>query len=284
MTKLMFAAVLIGSAGAISIKGCASRTKKTSARHTVTSVRHAAPRCQTEAGPLTDVFGKYPSVKCQGNTLKTWDIGDETTERVQCSIKSEGRPIHANVELWTTPSYIPTKFACYTEDGLLRPVDAIIETPVSPKTVGIYNTGSIEFPFDANVAKTGLDKAYAYVSETGVQPEKVQGGKVMPFTFGPEVDSVQILLMTAGDLGGRNMKAKIELTQGPNQVKQIFEIYASVGYKNPFYAVVQTPGANNAIRVINENTIEFPFNAWVLPYKAGPKKELGPIMGGSGWD
>ena len=68
-----------------------------------------------------------------------------------------------------------------------------------------------------------------------------------------------------------NGAAKIELTQGPNQVKQLIDIYASVGYKNPFYCVIQTPGANNAIRVINQNTVEFPFNAWVLPYETGPK-------------
>merc|ERR1711934_921578 len=182
------------------------------------------------------------------------------TERVQLAIKSEGRPVNSAIQLWHTPSYIPTKFSVYTEDGLLRPVNAVIETP---KTVAVYNTGAMEFPFDATVAKTGLAPAYDSLSE--VSPKLVQGGQITSYTFGTEVESVQVLLKTTE----RNMKAKIELTQGPNQVKQIIEVYASVGYKNPFYATIQTPGADNTIRVINENPVEFPFNAWVLPYETG---------------
>jgi len=71
---------------------------------------------------------------------------EQTTQRVQLSIRSEGRPIDANVELWHTPSYIPTKFRIYTEDGESRPVDDIIETPKHPKTVAVYNTGSLAAP------------------------------------------------------------------------------------------------------------------------------------------
>jgi len=223
------------------------------------------------ASPL--VADIAPGVKVQGDTLKTWDIGGEEVERVQLAISSEGRPVDANIELWHTPSYIPTKFRVYTEDGALRPVDAVIETPKHPKTVAVFNKGSVDFPFYANVANTGLDKAYASLSD--VAPEKVQGGRITSYTFGSEVKSIQVLLKT----DERNMKAKIELTQGPNQVKQIIELYASVGYKNPFYVVIQTPGTNNAVRVINQNTVEFPFDAWVLPYETG-EAEPDVIVGG----
>lgn len=240
-------------------------------------VVHSAESAEssTSNGPLAeDIWTNSPSVKVQGNTLKTWDIGEETTQRVQLSIRSEGRPLDTNVELWHTPSYIPTKFRCYTEDGNLRPIHAVIETPKHPKTVAVFNTGSMEFPFDATVANTGLDSAYSSLSQA--IPEKVQGGKITSYAFGPEVESVQILLKTVE----RNMKVKIELTQGPNQVKQIFELYASSGYKNPFYAVIQTPGSANSIRVINQNTVEFPIDAWVLPYETSDGSELEPIMGG----
>merc|ERR1719231_178835 len=135
----------------------------------------------------------------------------------------------------------------------------------------------MEFPFEANVAKTGLGTAYDSLSD--VEPELVQGGKITSYTFGAEVESIQVLLKT----DERNMKAKIELTQGPNQIKQVIELYASVGYKNPFYCIIQTPGANNAIRVINENTVEFPFDAWVLPYETGSASDAVPLMGGGGW-
>ena len=102
--------------------------------------RPVAP--QAAASPLaSNVWESSPAVKVQGSTLKTWDIGEESTQRVQLSLRSEGRPIDANIELWHTPSYIPTKFRIYTEDGVARPVDAIIETPKHPKTVAVYNTG-----------------------------------------------------------------------------------------------------------------------------------------------
>jgi len=230
------------------------------------------------ASPISDeIWDKSPSVRVQGDTLKTWDIGAEAIERVQLSIRSQGRPINANCELWHTPAYIPTKFSIYTEDGLARPVDAVIETPKHPKTVAVYNTGSVDFPFDCNVANTQLGKAYDSLS--GEEGELVQGGKITSYTFGSEVESVQILLKT----DERNMKAKIELTQGPNEVKQIIEIYASVGYKNPFYLVMQTPGANNAIRVINQNTVEFPFDAYVVPYEvAASEASFEPVVGGGG--
>ena len=71
---------------------------------------------------------------------------EQATQRVQLSLRSSGRPIDANVELWHTPSYIPTKFRIYTENGESRPVDAIIETPKHPKTVAVYNTGSLAPP------------------------------------------------------------------------------------------------------------------------------------------
>lgn len=216
------------------------------------------------------------AVTVQGKSLKTWDVGEATTERVQLSLRSEGRPIEANIELWHTPSYIPTKFRIYSEDGLVRPIDAIIETPKHPKTVAVFNEGPIEFPFEASVANTGLDKAYT--SLASIEPELVQGGKIMSHTFEGNVESVQILLKT----DERNMKAMIELIQGPNQPKQIIEVYASVGYKNPFYIVLQTPGAASTIRIINQNTIEFPFDAWVLPLKVGAPIETGPVMGGFG--
>ena len=240
-------------------------------------MRSAQPMMALRA-PLTDeIWTMAPGVKVQGDTLKTWEIQEEATERVQLSIKSEGRPVHTDVQLWHTPSYVPFKFSVYTEDGALRPVNALIETPKAyhPKTVACYNTGTIDFPFDATVAGTEMSSAYDVLSAEG-PGDLVQGGKIAPYTFESDVDSVQILLKTEQ----RNLKAKIELTQGPNQVKQTVEIYASVGYKVPFYCVIQTPGGNNAIRVINQNTVEFPLNAWVLPYEIGAPKP--PVeMGGS---
>lgn len=230
------------------------------------------------ASPLADIAATSKAVRVEGDTLKTWDIGEQAIERVQLDITSDGRPCHAEVQLWHTPAYIPTKFSVYTEDGKIRPVTTIIETPKHPKTVAVYNTGPGEFPFMANVANTGLEKAVKSVA--GEPSTHVQGGQITSYTFGPEVDSVQICLSSA-DIGERNMKAKIELTQGPNQVKQTVEMYCSSGYKNPFYIVMQTPGSVNTIRVINQNNVEFPFDSWVLPYESNSSEDASkPVLGG----
>jgi hypothetical protein len=266
--KLAVAALSIGSAAAFSMQGPA---RPAMVRRRVGAMHGAL---------ADDIWDKSPSVKIQGDTLKTWDIGEETTERVQVSIRSSGRPVDTEIQLWHTPAYVPTKMHIYTENGVTRPINTIIETPKHPKTVAVYNTGSGEFPFDANVAKTGLDKAYA--SLQSVPSEMLQGGSLKSYEFGAEVDSVQVLLMS-GELGGRNMKCKIEVTQGPNQVKQYIEMYASSGYKSPFYAVLATPGSINTVRVINQNDVEFPFDAWVLPYETGSEDGSTPILGGGGF-
>lgn len=219
------------------------------------------------AAPLADVFAmdSTSTVRIQGTTLKTWDVSSPTTGRVQVSLKSEGRPIESRIELWTTPDYIPAKMRVYTMDGKKRPVNAVIETPKETNTVAVYNNADIEFPFDAAVVDTGLGKAMEVFADK--TPKMVQGGGVIrSYTFGPEVDSVQVLLKTAG-LGERNMKAMIEVTEGPNQVKQIVELYTSSGYKNPFYITLALPQTFSTVRIINENSVEFPFDAYVEPYE-----------------
>ena len=223
-----------------------------------------------------DMFTNYPAVRVEGTTLKTFDIGPPAIERVQLAIKSDGRPIEANIELWHTPAYIPTKMRIYTEDGKIRPIDTIIETLKHPKTVAVFNVGSQEFPFEASVGHTGLGAAK--YSLANVEPELVQGANtVRAYTFGPEVESVQVLI-ASHKVGERNMKCKIELTQGPNEVKQYIELYASSGYKNPHYYILHTPGTDpTTIRVINQNNLEFPFEAWVLPYNVAGAPP-GPIM------
>lgn len=226
----------------------------------------ALTRRPSSPSPIADNIWSTPSVRVQGETLKTWVVEEIPTQRVQVSIRSSGRPVECNVEYWHTPSYTPTHFKCYSEDGLTRPIHAIVETPKHPKTIALRNTGPMVFPFQAQVKHTGLESAYACFSALKLKPESIQGGKTVYFPLDGEVDSVQVLLKTPD----RNMKAKIEITVGPNQVKQTFELYASSGYKNPFYAIIQTPGEGCTLRLINENSVEFPFDAWVLPYQTSP--------------
>ena len=93
---------------------------------------------------LTDkIWGMWPPVRVEGNSLRTWELSPETTERVQLSLRSNGRPIYADVELWTKPSYIPTRLKVWCEDGRANPFHTILETPWNPKTVAVFNTGCV---------------------------------------------------------------------------------------------------------------------------------------------
>ena len=113
-------------------------------------------------------------MRVDGDTLRTWTITDEGTERVQLSIRSAGRPVEAKVELWQSPSFIPVTFTYCFDSGSDSPLHTIIETPGLRKTIAVYNTECGHCPFEASVAHTGLGAAYEAVAHH--QPELVAPG------------------------------------------------------------------------------------------------------------
>ena len=230
----------------------------------------------------TDIWETSSSVKVQGASLRTWAIKNSDVERVQVAMKTEGRPLNTNIELWHGPDYTPMTMKVYTEDGNLRPLNAVIETPKSQNAVAIYNTGQPEFPLDAVVegdANDGTNDLAAVTRnlEEMSDPNLVQGGALRTYPFSSDVQSVQVLLKS----DGRNLKARVELLQGPNNIKQVVEFYSSDGLKRPLFVVLDSPGIGNGVRVINEATVEFPFTACVEPYliEAGSKDDFFVIDG-----
>jgi len=223
--------------------------------------------------PARGMSGIDSSILVQGGSLRTWSYRSPAIEQVQVILSTEGRPLDADIELWHGPDNTPCKMRVYVENGQLRPFSAVIETPRGPNTVAIRNIGQIEFPIAANVVADDVDFPSADCQASSMT---IQGGALRTYPFDPSVDSVQVLLKT----DGRPLNARIELLQGPNNNKQVIELYTEDGCDRPFFCVLETPGSGNVVRVVNTAPVEFPMTASVVPMAINNDMSTGAVLGG----
>ena len=220
-----------------------------------------------EAKRSKTIWDTSAPITVQGGSLRTWSFADPSIERLQVFLKTEGRPLNANVELWHGPDNTPQKMAVHLEDGSKLPFSCVIETPRGHNAIAIRNTGHLEFPLQAAVVEDamgaeGLGPVAERLSQMSADKKTIQGGAIKTYSFTPAVASVQVLLKT----DGRPLNARIELLQGPNNDKQVVELYTEDGLERPFYMVIDTPGVGNVVRIVNTATVEFPLTAAVEPY------------------
>jgi len=219
------------------------------------------------------LLGSTSAQLVQGGSLRTWSYRAPNVEQVQVILSSEGRPLDADIELWHGPDNTPFKMRVYSENGGMRPFAAVVETPRGPNTVAIRNIGQMEFPISADVVHDQIDQPSA---EALGGSTIVQGGALRTFPFDPSVDSVEVLLTT----DGRPLNARIELLQGPNNNKQVIELYAEDGRDRQFFAILETPGSGNVIRIVNTAPVEFPMRASVVPHSINNYMDAGAVLGG----
>ena len=251
---------------------------------TNTPIRPVVSPSSSEAGKdgeIDKIWGLSKPLIVQGGTLKTWGYPSPAIERVQVTLMTEGRPLDADVDLWHGPDNVPQKMRVYVEDGSVRPFSCVVETPRGPNTIAIRNIGNLEFPMSAAV----LPEATSTGSVVTEPIEKlnivntIQGGALRTYPFDPYVESVQVLLKT----DGRPLNARIELLQGPNNNKQVVEIYTEDGMERPFFLILSTPSAGNVVRIVNTAPVEFPLTAAVQAFEMGdPSASLEPVIGGDG--
>jgi hypothetical protein len=197
----------------------------------------------------------------QGGALRTWSYNSPAIEQAKIALMSDGGQIEADIELWRHgPGNVPLQMSVYAEDGLLRPFSAVIETPPGHNTVACRNIGQLEFPFTAEVAKGAfVTPSDELLSSTSI----VDGGAIRTYPFDASVDSVEILLKT----DGRPLTARIELLQGPNNNKQVIELYTEDGDFWPFFCVLETPGFDRSVvQIVSTGPVEFPLHASVVPH------------------
>jgi hypothetical protein len=222
---------------------------------------------------VTEIFEASERTTVQGGgSLRTWSFANPRIEFVQVMMKTEGRPLDADIQLWNGPDNTPHKMKVYVEDGGLRTFNALIGTPNGPNTIAIRNTGMLEFPLQAVVnpdREQGQDAALAV--ESSQAAETIQGGALRTYPFDSSVDSIAVLLKT----DGRPLNARIELLQGPNNNKQVIELYTEDGLNRPFFAIIETPGSGNVVRIVNTAPVEFPMAATVQAYSIGSGRVWG---------
>eukprot|EP00558_Chaetoceros_sp_UNC1202_P011441 CAMPEP_0197234600 /NCGR_PEP_ID=MMETSP1429-20130617/2303_1 /TAXON_ID=49237 /ORGANISM="Chaetoceros sp., Strain UNC1202" /LENGTH=329 /DNA_ID=CAMNT_0042693045 /DNA_START=15 /DNA_END=1001 /DNA_ORIENTATION=+ len=223
-----------------------------------------SPLAKYEAPKTTaEIFDEITPVTVQGGSLRTCSFNEEV-ERVSVYLKTEGRPLNANVELWQGPDNSPQKMTVYLEDGNVRPFRCIVESPGSSNAIAIRNTAEMEFPLiaglDVDVDAQAESPAAILLKTSNYRT--VQGGAVYTTPFSPAVKSVQVCLKS----DGRPLNARIELLQGPNNNKQVMEVYTEDGAARPFFVIIDTPGTGNVVRIVNTATVEFPLTASCEPY------------------
>ena len=220
--------------------------------------------------PVTD-----SSILVQGGSLRTWSYRSPSVEEVQVILGTEGRPLDAEIDLWHGPDNTPVKMRVYVENGQMRPFNSVIQTPRGPNTVAIRNIGQLEFPLAADVIAKDIDRPTPDCADA---LGTIQGGALKTYPFDPDVESVQVLLKT----DGRPLNARIELLQGPNNNKQVVELYTEDGSDRPFFCIIETPGSGNVVRVVNTAPVEFPLSAGVVPayVNMDPERSTAVVIGG----
>ena len=214
------------------------------------------------------------SVIIQGGSLRTWSYRSSAINQVQVVISSSGRPVEADIALWNGPDNTPIKMQLYIENGYIRPFTCVIETPRAPNTLAITNIGQIEFPIEATIFIENIDYP-SYDCITCVKP--IQGGALRTYPFDTSVESVQLYINT----DGRPLNARIELLQGPNNNKQIINLYSEDGCDRPFFCILETPGPGNVVKVMNTSPVEFPMSVAVLPYSINVNRDDDIVIGGN---
>lgn len=109
----------------------------------------------------TPIPSSARGITVQGGSLKTFKL-PSYTNAAQVTIKSDGLPVNAKVELWGSSSHIKQVAEVYNDNGQSRPFAAIIDVPGEDNTIAVKNIGPMEYPIQVVVEPAGMNGGGGY--------------------------------------------------------------------------------------------------------------------------
>jgi len=221
------------------------------------SPRVAMPAISMNADTTWDIKQITPDgslvQRVEGLTRKTWKFNDLAKDRVQVAVTSEGRPVNADIQLWLGPDWTPMTMKAYSEDGKARPIQTLIGTRNKAAMIEVRNVGEYEFPFSA--AANYADASMASKADPpAAAGERVDGGALRSFPLDAGSEKLEVVLNT----DGKQLNARVELLNAPNNPKQTFEVFTNNGELNSLSVCFDTPDPGNTVRIVNLAPVEFP--------------------------
>jgi hypothetical protein len=133
----------------------------------------------------------------------------------------------------------------------MRPIQTLVGTRNKVANIDIMNTGPYEMSIAAAAAYA--EPAMAEVSQRP-KGEQCQGSAIKSYVIDPETKHLEVCLRT----DGKQLNAKIELLNSPNNPKQTYEVFTNNGELNLLCVCFDTPDVGTTVRVHNLATVEFP--------------------------
>ena len=196
--------------------------------------------------------------RVEGKTRKTWKFNDYSQDRVHVALASEGRPMNADIQLWLGPDWTPFTLKAYSEDGKARPIQTVVGTRNKAATIEVRNVGEYEFPFSAasNYAQGAMATIPVDIPAT-TDGTQVDGGALRSFPIDPMTEQLEVVLKT----DGRQLNARIELLNAPNNPKQTYEVFTNNGELNSLCLGFNTPDPGSTIREWHSVSTAYTLNA-----------------------